>query len=309
MEWVYRQDDLLDCAGYRKTTMRQRGEGVRMALMRTEREETRVVVDDRGELRMLPFAHLSEALGAGLLHDSLELAGTRLSDLDESRLASVASGAGKVLCVGHNYRQHILEMGRELPNRPAIFTKFADVLVGPRDPIELSLESGQWDWEAELAFVVSRTTRRVSPDEASAHIAGYTVANDISARDWQNHSSQWVLGKNFPRTTPIGPWVVTADEIDLDRGLTVTCAVDGKEKQRSSTSDLVFAPAELLSYLSHSMQLDAGDVVLTGTPAGVGAARVPQEWLGDGQTVVTEIEGIGRLINVCSTPPIPVAVH
>jgi acylpyruvate hydrolase len=277
-----------------------------MTVVRTDNDQTRVVVEDREGLRMLRFTNLREAFDGGLLQYGVDVPGRKLDDLDETQLASVAAGAGKVLCVGHNYRQHILEMGHEIPSRPAIFSKFTDVVIGPFDPIELSPESEQWDWEAELAFVVSRTTRGVSPAQASGSIAGYTVANDVSARDWQKHSSQWLLGKNFPRTTPVGPWVVTTDEVDPSRGLIVTCSVDGVEKQRSSTSDLVFDAPAILSYLSHAMQLDPGDVVLTGTPAGVGAARSPQQWLADGKTVTTQIEGIGRLTNVCYATPTPI---
>src|SRR5690606_12170536 len=131
----------------------------------------------------------------------------------------------------------------------------------------------------------SRTARHVTPEEATAYIAGYTVANDVSARDWQKHSSQWHLGKNYPRTATIGQWVVTPDAVDPGAGLVVTCVVDGVEKQRASTADLVFGPAQILSYLSQSLSLEPGDVILTGTPSGVGAARLPQEWLRTGQVI------------------------
>ena len=133
----------------------------------------------------------------------------------------------------------------------------------------------------------------------ASYIAGYTVANDVSARDWQRRASQWLLGKTFEHTTPIGPWLVTPDEVDPSDGLAITCSVDGVEKQRSSTSDLLFGPEFLVAYVSQVITLQPGDVILTGTPAGVGAAREPVERLQPGQTVTTEIAGLGRLSNLC----------
>jgi len=264
--------------------------------------ETRVILAGPDAATVLPFSTLPEALTAGVLDDPLRFDGEPVVSLDDLDLAPVATGASKVLCVGHNFRQHILEMGHGLPDYPNVFSKFNDALIGPNDPIVLSGDADLWDWEAELAVVVRRPAHRVSPDLAPDFIAGYTIANDISARDWQRRSSQWLLGKTFEHTTPVGPWLVTPDELDLSGGLTITCHVDGVEKQRSSTSDLLFGPAFLVSYLSQVLTLQPGDLILTGTPSGVGAARQPVEQLRPGQVVTTEISGLGRLHNLCVAP-------
>jgi len=264
--------------------------------------ETRVVLSGPDGARVLPFHTLAEAFAAGVLDDPSRFDGEPIASDEDLDLAPVVMGAGKVLCVGHNYRQHILEMGHGLPDYPNVFSKFNDALVGPNDPIALSDDATLWDWEAELALVIRKPAHRISTDVAEEFIAGYTVANDISARDWQRRSSQWLLGKTFERTTPVGPWLVTSDELDLSAGLTITCHVDGVEKQRSSTADLLFGPAYLVAYLSQVITLQPGDVILTGTPGGVGAAREPQERLTPGQVVTTEISGIGRLHNVCVAP-------
>jgi acylpyruvate hydrolase len=270
---------------------------VRLGVARTV-DGPRVLIDAGGSLTLTNWPDLPTALAAGVL-DHVNVTGSAVDDLQTVELGPIATGAGKVICVGHNYRAHILEMGHGLPEHPNVFSKFAEALVGPEDPIELSAESQAWDWEAELALVIGRRTRNVTADEAPDCIAGYTVANDVSARDWQRRASQWLLGKTFERTTPIGPWLVTADEVDPRAGLTITCAVDGVEKQRANTADLVFGPALLVAYLSRVVTLLPGDVVLTGTPGGVGDARRPAEHLRPGQTMVTEIAGLGRLTNLC----------
>jgi len=265
------------------------------------------VVDDGSGVRLTPFSSLREAFEAGVLSNPDVVGSEAVPSPGKLDLGRLVGADAKVICVGHNYRQHILEMGHELPAHPNVFSKFPEAVIGPGDVIALDPMAEQWDWEAELAVVISKPTRRVSVEQAPGHIAGYSVANDISARDWQRRSSQWLLGKTFEDTTPIGPWLVSPEEVaHLSDGLTVTCTVDGVEKQRSSTADLLFDPAFLVSYLSHVLTLAPGDVVLTGTPGGVGAARQPVERLRPGQTVVTEIAGIGRLENVCVLPdPIP----
>jgi acylpyruvate hydrolase len=202
----------------------------------------------------------------------------------------------KILCCGLNYAEHILEMGRELPRHPTVFAKFADTLVGPTTDVVVA-EGGAVDWEAELAVVIGATLRRGDRAEASAAIAGYTVANDVSLRDWQNRTTQWLQGKAFDATTPIGPVLVTADELDPAAGLAVTCSVNGEEVQRGDTSDLVFDAAALVAYVSTFTTLRPGDIVLTGTPGGVGAGRTPPRFLRDGDVVETSVEGIGTLTN------------
>jgi len=208
----------------------------------------------------------------------------------------------KVLCLGLNYESHILEMGRDLPPHPTLFGKFARTLTAPRDPIPLPPESSEVDWEAELALVVARTVRRASRREAIDAIAGYTVANDISMRDWQWRTTQWLQGKIFDSSTPVGPVLVTPDELGVDAGapdLEIRCEIDGQEMQRSHTGDLLFDPADIVVYVSTILTLEPGDLILTGTPGGVGAGRQPCIFLEPGQTVRTAVEGIGELVNRC----------
>jgi acylpyruvate hydrolase len=217
-----------------------------------------------------------------------------------SDLAPVVPRPGKILCVGLNYRNHILEMGRELPEYPTLFAKFQEALIGPADPIALPAESDAVDWEAELAVVIGRTVRRATETEADAAIAGFSVLNDVTARDWQYRSAEWLQGKTFEATTPFGPYLVTPDELPggTAPALSLTCSVDGELVQKAGTDDLVFGPVELVRYISTILTLRPGDVIATGTPGGVGHARKPPKYLGDGARLVTEISGLGRLENV-----------
>ena len=206
---------------------------------------------------------------------------------------------GKVVCVGLNYESHIREMGREPPEYPTLFAKFAEALVGPNDPIVLPSVSDQVDWEAELAIVIGRAGRHVVSSDAPEHIFGFTILNDVSIRDWQNRTPQWLQGKTFEATTPLGPAVVTADELDGASDLLIRCEVDGKTMQEARTSDLWFSPNDIVSYVSEIVTLRPGDLIATGTPAGVGVGRDPQLFLRAGQTVRTTIEGVGEIVNVC----------
>jgi acylpyruvate hydrolase len=214
-------------------------------------------------------------------------------------LAPVVPEPRKIICVGLNYRHHILEMGRELPSHPTLFAKYALALTGARDAIPIPAESQQVDWEAELAVVIGRPARRVPASAALDHIAGYAVLNDVSMRDWQYRTLQWLQGKTFERATPLGPWLVTPDEIDHAADLRLTCEVDGELMQEARTSDLLFRPADVVAYISSFVTLEPGDVIATGTPGGVGHARDPQVFLKPGNVVRTAIEGIGELLNVC----------
>lgn len=214
-------------------------------------------------------------------------------------LAPVVTRPGKVLCVGLNYRTHILEMGRELPEHPTLFAKFAESLIGARDHIELPPESDTVDWEAELAVVIGRPVRRASTEEAEAAIAGFTVLNDVSMRDWQFRTKEWLQGKTFEASTPVGPVLVTPDELPggVRPAASISCDINGEVMQKADTSDLVFDPVDLVRYASTILTLRPGDIIATGTPGGVGHARTPARYLVDGDTVVTEIVGIGRLDN------------
>jgi len=203
---------------------------------------------------------------------------------------------GKVVCCGLNYGDHIDEAGRERPTHPTLFAKHADTLLP--DGADIVLPTGlEVDYEAELAGVVGAEIRGATREEARAAIGGYTVANDISVRDWQRRTLQWFQGKAWDATTPIGPVVVAADAIDPVAGVEVLCRVNGVERQRGNTRTLVFDCADLLAYISTFTVLRPGDLVLTGTPGGVGMAMDPPAFLADGDVVETEVEGIGVLTN------------
>jgi acylpyruvate hydrolase len=216
-----------------------------------------------------------------------------LDDLD-----TLIPHPGKVICVGLNYRAHILEMGRPIPEYPTLFAKYADALIGPTDPIEIpSTAADNVDWECELVVVVGGTIRGANTDEATAAIAGYTIMNDVSMRDWQFRTREWLQGKSFGNTTPVGPVLVTADEWQPGPG--IRTVVDGEVVQEASTADLVFDPAHLVSYISEMITLRPGDIIATGTPGGVGHARKPPRYLSPGSRVQITIDGIGTLDNTC----------
>ena len=203
----------------------------------------------------------------------------------------------KIICVGVNYRPHIAEMGRDIPDYPVVFTRFASSLVGHDQPLVRPLASQQLDFEGELAVIIGRAARHVSRDEALDYVAGYSCFMDGSVRDFQRHTQQFTPGKNFDRSGAMGPYLVTADEIGDPRELELTTRVDGEVMQKGCVAELVFDIPALLEYCSTFTELLPGDVLATGTPGGVGAARTPPLWLEPGNTVEVEIPGIGRLAN------------
>lgn len=212
--------------------------------------------------------------------------------------ASLVAHPTKVICVGLNYRTHILEMGRELPDYPTLFCKFEDTLIGATDDIHKPSETTEFDWEAELAVVVGTEVRRASTAAAERAIAGFTVMNDITCRDWQYRTTQWLQGKNWDSTTPVGPVLATPDEVGGVRPeLSINCTVNGISMQEDNTDDLLFDPVTLVEYISAMIRLNPGDIIATGTPGGVGRARKPPVYLENDDVVVTEIEGLGRLNN------------
>ncbi|MBA0050653.1 FAA hydrolase family protein [Streptomyces sp. AJS327] len=217
--------------------------------------------------------------------------------LTRTDLDTVVPNPSKVICAGLNYTSHITEMGRDLPRFPTLFAKFADTLTGPADPVSTVAEDPAMDWEGELAVVIGRTAYRVSHDAAHTHIAGYTVANDISLRGWQNRTAQWLQGKIWARSTPVGPYLVTADSFD-PAAATLRTTVNGTPTQEHALADLLFTPAHLVSYISTMVPLHPGDLILTGTPGGVGHARTPRQYLGAGDRVEVTIDGLGTV----STP-------
>jgi acylpyruvate hydrolase len=270
---------------------------VRLATLRTA-DGTRAARLDGDTYVLLDAADVGALLARADWRDVAAQAGdvVRVADAE---LAPVVPRPGKILCVGLNYRNHILEMGRELPQYPTLFAKYPEALVGPRDAFELPAESEAMDWEAELALVVGQKVRRASEQEAADAIAGFTVLNDVTARDWQYRSAQWLQGKTFERTTPIGPELVTPDVLPggVRPVLDLSCELDGETVQKASTGDLVFDPVALVQYASTVLTLNPGDVIATGTPGGVGHARKPPRYLRPGSVLVTEISGLGRLEN------------
>lgn len=242
---------------------------------------------DLGALLASPSWRETAAAAAGTEHAT--------PDLD---YAPVVPRPGKIVCVGLNYRTHILEMGRDLPQHPTLFAKYSEALIGAHDDITLPAAAPDAiDWEAELAVVVGKQVRNADEKTAAEAIAGYSVLNDVTARDWQYRTLQWLQGKTFEATTPFGPHLVTPDEADAIAGLAISGDVDGETVQESDTSDLVFNPAALISYISTVVTLQPGDVIASGTPGGVGHARDPKRYLAEGQTLTTRIAGLGECRN------------
>lgn len=245
---------------------------------------------------------LKEVLGdpGGLQRVAVDDSGPDI-DLVSADLAPLIPKPDKVLCVGVNYADHIAEMGRTPPNYPTYFSKFARALVGANDDLVLPPPdvSTKIDWECELAIVIGSPVRNASPEEALESIAGFCALNDVSVRDWQTRTSQFVAGKSFEGLTPVGPALVTRDVVGDGMGVRLSTKVNGEVKQDSSTDNLVFGPVDIIVDLSRIMTLDPGDIIATGTPGGVGVARDPQEFLKPGDHVEVEVEGIGKLSNHC----------
>lgn len=268
---------------------------MRLATLRTP-TGTVAVRTEGDELVELPFPDVVALLSEERWREVAGAAGGRRHPAAGADLDAAVRPA-KVFGVGLNYRSHIEEMGRELPEHPTLFTKFADTLAGPYDDLVVPAVSGEVDWEVELGLVLGRTARNVTDAEAAACIAGYTVVNDVSMRDWQWRTTQWTAGKNFEATTPVGPFVVTGDEVGDAADLELSCDVDGVTMQRARTSDLLFPAAALVAYISCFTTLRPGDLIATGTPGGVGAARDPQVFLRPGQVVETTVAGLGTCRN------------
>jgi acylpyruvate hydrolase len=250
------------------------------------------------EIVTLPFDGVAELLASG--EDWAERAagdGPRTS-LAGADLAPVVPNPSKIFCVGLNYLRHVLEGGGEVPSHPTLFAKFPDSLTGPHDDIVLPAASEGTDWEAELVIVIGKTVRTSDPAVAADAIAGFTVGNDTSMRDWQRRTTQWLQGKCWDSSSPVGPALVTIDEVGSPRpDLAVTCLVDGEVMQDARTSDLLFDPVDIVTYASTVVTLRPGDLLFTGTPEGVGAARTPPVFLQDGQVVTTRIERLGEMVN------------
>ena len=203
----------------------------------------------------------------------------------------------RVFAIGLNYRDHAKESGMAIPPTPVVFFKLPTAIVGPGEPIVLPINSSQPDYEAEFAFVIGKGGYRIPASAWRDHVYGYTIVNDVSARDVQFASTQWSLSKSFPTFCPLGPAIVTADEIPDPHSLAIGLAIDGEVLQSSNTSELIFKTPELIEYLSSITPLLPGDIVSTGTPYGVGLGRTPKRWLRPGETVTVTVEGLGSLTN------------
>ncbi|MGW7691274.1 fumarylacetoacetate hydrolase family protein [Streptomyces asiaticus] len=223
--------------------------------------------------------------------------GTRVGARSEVHLTAPVPEPTKVLCVGLNYKDHVAETGRVLPEYPDVFVKFATTLVGPEDEIQGADVSANLDYEGEVAVVIGRVARHVSENEALDYVAGLAPLNDISARDLQYRGTQWTAGKTVDRSTPWGPALVTLDEIGDPQTLELVTRVNGVELQRSNTRHQIFPIARIISYLSSFLALEPGDVIATGTPQGIGAKRTPPIWLKPGDTVEIDVERVGVLSN------------
>jgi acylpyruvate hydrolase len=256
-----------------------------------------VAAELQGDL-LVPLAGLAE-LGEQTPAEVLAGAERRPADAFPAagaRLRPVVPAPGKVICVGLNYKAHIEETGRTDSDYPVLFPKFASSLTGPYAELDLPAESAQVDYEGELTVVIGKPGRRISEADAGAHVLGYTVANDVSMRDYQYKTHQWMQGKAWDACTPVGPYLVTADEVEVTEQ-SISTTVNGEKVQDSSISLLIFSIPRLIAVISEFTELRTGDLILTGTPSGVGARRTPPLFLKSGDVVTVEVTGVGALRN------------
>ncbi len=248
-------------------------------------------------------ATLADALngGASALDSLRNLAADPPQDAllpaDQETLGPCVPQPGKILCVGLNYAKHAAEGGQAIPETPVLFSKFNNSLAGPDEDVPLPASAVEYDYEVELSAVIGKRTRDVSVEDALDHVAGYCCSNDISARDLQMLTGQWLLGKTLDKFLPLGPWLVTADEVPDPQALGLRCWLNGELRQDSNTADMIFSVAEIVSYTSRYMTLEAGDVISSGTPEGVIMGMDPRVWMVAGDVVSVEVDGLGRLTN------------
>lgn len=245
------------------------------------------------------YPDLKAVLAAGALAEASRLVASREPDfpLSEVTLLPVIPDPGKIWCCGLNYHEHVQETNREVTEQPTFFLRFADSQVGHGQPIVRPKESSQLDYEAEIAVIIGKGGRRIREEDVADHIAGYACYNDGTIRDWQRHTSQWEPGKNFWRTGGFGPWMVTADEIPFGTSMTLITRLNGQEMQRATTEMMIHSIARQIAYVSTVAPLQPGDVIVTGTPGGVGARRSPAVWMKPGDVVEIEVDRVGVLSN------------
>ena len=256
-------------------------------------------VVDLGAVLGSRYADLKSLLAADAVAEAAVVAaqGQASFGLADVTLLPVIPNPGKIWCCGLNYGEHVRETNREITEQPTFFLRVADSQVGHEQAMVRPPESTQFDYEAEIAVVIGRPGRRIAEADAGQHVAGYACYNDGSVRDWQRHTSQWVPGKNFWRTGAFGPWMVTSDEIPFGTLMTLTTRLNGKELQRATTDMMIHSIARQIAYVSTIAPLEPGDVIVTGTPGGVGARRNPPVWMKAGDVVEIEVDRIGVLRN------------
>jgi 2-keto-4-pentenoate hydratase/2-oxohepta-3-ene-1,7-dioic acid hydratase in catechol pathway len=278
----------------------------------THHNETRVgaVVDDTivdslgcGGIPAQMIAFLEAGASARAAMQRQIASGAGRIPLHEVKLEAPVPRPGKYLAISLNYADHIAETGRERPEYPSFFTKQSSCVIGAGEAIQQPKVSDKLDYEGELAFVIGQRCRHVAVENAHEAIAGFTIANDVSVRDWQARSPTMMIGKSFDTCGPLGPWLVTADDISDPHNLTLTTWVDDELRQHANTSNMLFNCYEMVAYLSTAMTLEPGDVIATGTPAGVGVKMQPRGYLKPGQTVRIEIAEIGMLVNPVIAEP------
>lgn len=257
------------------------------------------ILDAQGTLRALPDT-VADFAGAGVSPEALgaiaALDASALPDVSGTpRIGAALGWVPNFHCVGLNYAKHAAEAGMDLPKEPILFSKATSALAGPNDALTLPRGSEKSDWEVELGVVIGRAASYVSEADALSYVAGYCTVNDLSERAYQiERGGQWIKGKSAPGFGPVGPWLVTADEVPDPQALRLTLALNGETVQDSDTSDMVFGVAEIISYMSQFMQLLPGDIIATGTPSGVGMGMKPQRFLRAGDVMELEVEGLGR---------------
>lgn len=272
---------------------------MRIATIRTD-AGLRAARLDGEELVVLPFSDVGQLLASGddWAQRAAAEGGQRVA-IAAADFAPLTPAPEKVFCVGLNYASHAAEATLPLPQYPTLFAKFGRSLIGAGDDLAIPAASDKVDWEIELGVVIGKPARHVSESDALDHVAGYTVVNDVSMRDWQLRTSQFLAGKTFEESTPVGPYLVTPDEVDHARSLRMELSVDGQVKQSSTTEDLVFTVPQIVSYISTIITLAPGDLIATGTPAGVGHVADPPSYLTPGSTMSCTIEGLGTQSTRC----------
>ena len=276
---------------------------MRLASFKTSKGASYGAVTDKGIVDLgkrigNKYPDLKALIAGNGLSEAKKLLGEK-ADLRESEIEwlPVIPNPGKIICVGLNYEEHRQETGRDKTEQPALFIRVAESQLGHQQPMRRPRESTHFDYEAEIALIIGSGGRRISQKDAWSHIAGYSCYNDGSVRDWQRHTVQWTAGKNFPGSGPFGPWMVTADEIPPGTKLTLSCRLNGQQMQHADTDMMIFKFPKLIEYISAFTPLAPGDVIVTGTPGGVGSRRTPPVWMKPGDTVEIEIDKVGVLSN------------